>query len=256
MKKVLGFVGAFSFFLFLGGCTPKIETKDLTANDWIIEGEKKDDPNMIASFSDHVVSFSVDTSSIPSSSKDEWEALGEEFAKQLLDQMSYKFEYTLKDNTMVWKKDGKISKKDATYTVAKDEKNLILTPKDSKDKKDDLILKPYTKKTKSEDNTKTSSSDIESTESSSASPSAKTYATAAEAETALNSGEDLTGSIITFTVDEFEPNSAFGYNMMTGEHLNFVSSSNPNVGVGDTVTVKVTSVSSTLGSFVINYEMQ
>ena len=115
MKNVIGFIGALGFLLLLGGCTPNIETKDLAANDWIIEGKKKDDPDTIVNFSDHVVSFSIDTSSIPSSSKDEWEALGEEFAKQLLDHMSYKFEYTLKDNTMVWKKDGKISKKDITY---------------------------------------------------------------------------------------------------------------------------------------------
>lgn len=154
MKNVIGFIGVLGFLLLLGGCTPNIETKDLTANDWIIEGKKKDDPDTIVNFSDHVVAFSIDTSSIPSSSKDEWEALGEEFAKQLLDHMSYKFEYTLKDNTMVWKKDGKISKKDAAYTVAKDEKNLVLTPKDSKDKKDNLILKPYAKK--SEDSTKIS----------------------------------------------------------------------------------------------------
>lgn len=39
------------------------------------------------------------------SKANEWEALGEEFAKTLVEQMNYKFEYTLKNNEMVWKDD-------------------------------------------------------------------------------------------------------------------------------------------------------
>lgn len=39
-----------------------------------------------------------------------------------------------------------------------------------------------------------------------------------------------------------------------GEHLNFVSSSNPDVKIGDIVTVKVEKVSSTLGSWFITYK--
>lgn len=89
--------------------------------------------------------------------------------------------------------------------------------------------------------------------SSSAANEGKEYTTE-EAETALNAGEDLTGAIVTITVDEFEPASAFGYNIMTGEHLNFVSSENPNVNIGDTLKVKVVKITSTLGSFIITYE--
>jgi len=73
-------------------------------------------------------------------------------------------------------------------------------------------------------------------------------------EAALNAGEDLIGKTVTFTVTTFVPNSAFGYNLQTGEHLNFCSITHPGVGEGDTITVKVTQVQSVLGSFIIYYE--
>ncbi len=74
-------------------------------------------------------------------------------------------------------------------------------------------------------------------------------------ETALNAGDDLTGKVVTFTVNELVPDSAFGYNLQAGEHLNFCSSKNPGVKAGETVTVKVTEVSSVLGSYIIEYKI-
>ncbi len=74
-------------------------------------------------------------------------------------------------------------------------------------------------------------------------------------ESALNSGENLEGKTVTFTVNEFVPNSAFGYNLQTGEHLNFVSSKNPDVKKGDTISVKVKEVTSFLGSWIIKYDI-
>ena len=71
----------------------------------------------------------------------------------------------------------------------------------------------------------------------------------------LNSGKSMEGKIVSFVVNDIKPQSAFGYNLITGEHLNFVSESNPNVKVGDTVRVKVTEVSTTLGSWIIKYDM-
>lgn len=59
---------------------------------------------------------------------------------------------------------------------------------------------------------------------------------------------------IKFTVDALVPNSAFGYNIQTGEHLNFCSPNNPDVSVGDTLVVEVTEVSSALGSYIISYD--
>lgn len=77
--------------------------------------------------------------------------------------------------------------------------------------------------------------------------------TVVELEKMLNDGEVVTGKIVEITVDDYAPASAFGYNMMTGEHLNFVSTSNPEVKIGDTLIVKVGEVQSMLGSFIIQY---
>jgi len=71
----------------------------------------------------------------------------------------------------------------------------------------------------------------------------------------LNGGKSMEGKTVSFVVSDIKPQSAFGYNLITGEHLNFVSTSNPNVKVGDTVRVKVTEVSSMLGSWIIKYDM-
>ena len=80
------------------------------------------------------------------------------------------------------------------------------------------------------------------------------FKSAEEFEAALNNGEDLSGKTVTFTVSDFKPDSAFGYNMIAGEHLNFCSEKNPNAKTGDTVTVKVKEVASMLGSWIISYD--
>lgn len=86
--------------------------------------------------------------------------------------------------------------------------------------------------------------------------SAPDYSSAEELEAALNSGKDVTGKTVSFTVKEYEPASFFGYNMQAGEHLNFCSSSDPHVSAGDQVTVKVVEVEDLLGSYIISYEMK
>jgi predicted RNA-binding protein with TRAM domain len=75
-------------------------------------------------------------------------------------------------------------------------------------------------------------------------------------ETALNKGDNLEGKTVSVKVNELVPNSAFGYNIEAGKHLNFVSPDNPNVKKGDTLILKVTKVASALGSYVISYEKQ
>lgn len=81
------------------------------------------------------------------------------------------------------------------------------------------------------------------------------YASAEEFEAALNNGEDLTGKTVTITVDVLVPNSALGYNIQTGEHLNFCSSENPGVSEGDSLNVKAAEITSMLGSYIISYEI-
>lgn len=75
-------------------------------------------------------------------------------------------------------------------------------------------------------------------------------------ETALKNGNNAEGKNVSITVDKLVPDSAFGYNIQTGEHLNFVSSSHPNVKEGDELIVKVEEVESVLGSFIIKYKQQ
>lgn len=148
MKKIsVGVIAVITIF-FLAACGTKITTEDLKANDWISETSSEDDPNMILSFSDHVMSVSIDTESMASDAKDEWEKLGEDLAKQLIDQMSYKLEYTLEKDTIKIQ-DIDDEKAFVYYTVSKEDENIIFTP-DEKQNKDDsdaqkLILKPYTK---------------------------------------------------------------------------------------------------------------
>lgn len=74
-------------------------------------------------------------------------------------------------------------------------------------------------------------------------------------EDALNNGEFLEGKIVRFTVTDICPDSAFGFNLISGEHLNFVSSRNPNVQIGDELVVRTDSISSMLGSWIVTYEI-
>ena len=73
-------------------------------------------------------------------------------------------------------------------------------------------------------------------------------------EAALAKGENLQGKTVTFIVQKLNPQSAFGYNLIAGEHLNFVSDKNPKANEGDIVTVRVKEVKSFFGSWIISYE--
>ncbi|WP_233278828.1 hypothetical protein [Floricoccus penangensis] len=72
----------------------------------------------------------------------------------------------------------------------------------------------------------------------------------------MNAGDDLTGKTVEVRVAKLVPNSAFGYNIEAGKHLNFVSPENPNVKEGDTVVLKVDKITSTMGSYVITYKKE
>ena len=70
----------------------------------------------------------------------------------------------------------------------------------------------------------------------------------------LNAGKNLVGKTVSFVAAELHPQSLYGYDIWAGEHLNFISSENPDIEVGQTVTVKVTAVESAIGSWFIGYE--
>ena len=80
------------------------------------------------------------------------------------------------------------------------------------------------------------------------------YGDAESFEAALNEGKKLEGKVVRFIAGEFHPQSKLGYNVWAGEHLNFVSTRNPDIKEGDTVTVKTTTIENMAGSWVINYE--
>ena len=83
------------------------------------------------------------------------------------------------------------------------------------------------------------------------------YDNAVAFEEALNNGENTVGKSVLVEVTGLVADSAFGYNLLAGEHLNFCSKEKPKneINVGDTVCVKVTAVSIVKGSYIIRYKV-
>ncbi|GMG66139.1 hypothetical protein TEHIT2_13300 [Tetragenococcus halophilus] len=117
---------------FLVGCSSKVSEDDLKENNWSIEPDEEDLPNMIASFSDHVMSLKVDVDSIESTATDEWEQLGEDFAKELASEMDFKFEYTL-DDDQITLQDTDNEDESNTFDVSEEDDNITFTPADDSD---------------------------------------------------------------------------------------------------------------------------
>lgn len=61
-------------------------------------------------------------------------------------------------------------------------------------------------------------------------------------EAALNNGENVEGKIVSFEAVEVVPDSAMGYNIWGGEHLNFVPRESVDAKVGETITLRVIAV--------------
>ena len=171
MKQWLGVILLGVVFV-LAGCKSYVTPEDLKANDWLVEPSKsekeKGTPDMIVSFSNHVMSIKVDTSSLESSAEDGWEALGEEIGKQLVEQMNFKFEYEINKDELKLT-DTEDNDKDIYYKVTKDDDNVIFTPDKEKNTDEDegnkMVLQPY-KKTKTKSSSTVSSSTTETTTSS------------------------------------------------------------------------------------------
>lgn len=79
------------------------------------------------------------------------------------------------------------------------------------------------------------------------------YPTAEKLENALNKGKSVKNKTVKFKISAVEPNSAFGFNLETGKHLNFISEDGKAVKSGDTVTAKIKKTTQTLGSWLITY---
>lgn len=87
---------------------------------------------MIASFSDHVMTLKVDVDSMESTATDEWEQMGEDFAKELASEMDFKFEYTL-DDDQITLQDTDNEDESNTFDVSEEDDNITFTPTDGSD---------------------------------------------------------------------------------------------------------------------------
>ncbi|GAA2926200.1 LysM peptidoglycan-binding domain-containing protein [Enterococcus raffinosus] len=154
MKKFLGFISLIFLSILLTACGNKVSVEDLKANDWQMDKEEnKEDINFKVSFSDHIMTWAPDMSSVKSEASNEWEKMGEDFGKQIVENIKYKVEYKLKGTTIHLKE--KDLNLDDDYSIEKDGNNIVLTPEDKDAQK--LILKPYSKKAKSKEASTTSS---------------------------------------------------------------------------------------------------
>lgn len=89
------------------------------------------------------MTIKIDSNSLASDVENEWEALGEEFAKNLIDNLDFKLEYTLKNNVITIQ-DIEDERNNTVFTVIREDKNIIFTPKKDANT-ETLLLKPYTK---------------------------------------------------------------------------------------------------------------
>lgn len=82
------------------------------------------------------------------------------------------------------------------------------------------------------------------------------YADAESFEKALNDGVKVKGKTVQFTVNDYKPDSALGINCWAGEHLNFISEEELDVGKGNIIVGRVTEEpTKVLGSWAVFYEI-
>lgn len=81
------------------------------------------------------------------------------------------------------------------------------------------------------------------------------YDSAEDFESALNDGVNATNKIVSFNVSKVSPDSAAGFNVMAGEHLNFISNEERKIKENDQATVLVSNAKSKFGSWFIDYKL-
>ncbi|MCR4989790.1 MAG: serine/threonine protein kinase [Lachnospiraceae bacterium] len=79
------------------------------------------------------------------------------------------------------------------------------------------------------------------------------YGDAYSIERALEHGEDLQDKYVIFKVKSVHPDSTFGFNMWSGNHLNFISLTELDVKEGDLVSGRVETVDKMFGKYWIMY---
>lgn len=228
MKKVLVSIFVALGIFMLTACGDQITVKDLKSQDWIVESKEADEPNIIMSFDDQEVTFGVDTSNIKSTAKNDWEVTGEELAKAMFDQMSFKIKYTLKNNEIVLKNE----KKDAKFKVKKDGKNLAFTPdkNNNSDNNKELILKPYKKK-KTDTSKKPKSSQTRESSSSSRSIESTTISETVHSKEETNESIEPQASLADFVGGWGVPNSDDLFFINADGTFSSISTKNASLGL-------------------------
>lgn len=157
MKREFGALSLLVLLLlvFLMGCSSKITQEDLKERKWVVESPEKDDPNMILSFSEHMMSMTIDIDSFVTTPRDEWEAVGEELAKTLIEQMEIKTEYSIENNKITIQNPDN-SDEVATYELSREDDNILFMPPKDNEELEQMTLIPYVEKTE-----ETSSSSID-----------------------------------------------------------------------------------------------
>lgn len=75
-----------------------------------------------------------------------------------------------------------------------------------------------------------------------------------EFEQGLFDGKNMEGVTVLVEVDEVADVGAFGFYILAGETLNFVSPNRPDVEPGDIIVVEVINYSTIFGEYFINYK--
>lgn len=152
---MIGVISIVLVSILLSACGNKVSVEDLKANDWQMDvKENKEDINFKVSFSDHIMTWAPDMSTMKSDASNEWEKMGEDLGKQIAENIKYKVEYELKGKTIHLKEDD--LKLDDDYTIEKSGKDIVLTPNKKAGKK--LVLSPYSKKSTEKESSTTKSS--------------------------------------------------------------------------------------------------
>ena len=87
-------------------------------------------------------------------------------------------------------------------------------------------------------------------------PTTTEYTSAEDFERDLNDGYNLENVTVTFDVVEIKEKSVSGYNLWSGEHLNFLPEKKPDsISVGDVVTAKTTKIKKRMDSWFIDCEI-
>lgn len=158
MKKIFGMSLVLMVIIGLAGCSNGVSTKDLQKNDWEIEvKENTEDMKMMGSFTDKEMTIYFNTNEMKSNAGNDWEKIGEEFGKKMLDSMKFNFTYNIKGDKLTLKSsDGDFMDLDREYTAKKDGEKIILTPVDNED--GTLTLLPAKKNAKSASSNKAAQS--------------------------------------------------------------------------------------------------